>query len=117
MHSALVALALSCAACDREPSRPPPIPIYEMGHFPADLVEPMKIHGAVDPGSIFVRNGGEHWFKLAGNGWKLTVIYGGALPETFRDGVDCVVSGRMRKTEFNELQLVATEIAVKLPGL
>jgi len=110
MRNALL-LALS-VACHREPPQPPPIPIYEMGHFPVELVEPMKIHGTIDPGSIFVRNGGEHWFKLAGDGFKLTVIYSGPPPETLRDDVDCVVTGRMRKTELNELQLVATEIAV-----
>jgi cytochrome c-type biogenesis protein CcmE len=57
---------------------------------------PIQLHGFVVPGSIFkVPDSFRYRFALQNNGSTVTASYEGIVPDTFKDGAEVVLSGRL----------------------
>ncbi len=73
----------------------------------------VRIKGVVEQGSI-VGNAGElkREFRIAEKGLSLDVVYEGAMPDTFAEDMEVVVTGTVNK----DMILVADEVLVKCPS-
>lgn len=78
--------------------------------------KPMQLHGFVQPGSIkkrFDRDSGriEYKFTEVNCGKEIEVLYAGVVPDTFKDGAEVVVKGRLDGGTFH-----STEVMAKCPS-
>ena len=75
----------------------------------ADKVKKLRVGGIVEPGSI-TRNGNTVNFVLKEGEWKMKITYASnePLPDTFKDGSEALIDGRMGDGVFH-----ATKIAAK----
>ncbi|MSP62574.1 MAG: cytochrome c maturation protein CcmE [Myxococcales bacterium] len=78
--------------------------------------KPLELHGFVLPGSIKKRLDREHQrleyrFTETNCGKQIEVFYAGTVPDTFKDGAEVVVKGKLDGANFN-----ATEIMAKCPS-
>ncbi len=62
----------------------------------------LQLHGFVVPGSIMMRQGTlEYKFQIQNQGSVLNVFYTGIVPDTFGDGAEVVLKGRLIDQNFN----------------
>ncbi len=78
--------------------------------------KPLEMHGFVEPGSIKKRLDREHQrmeykFSELNCGQRIDVYYAGTVPDTFKDGAEVVVKGRLEADGFH-----ATEVMAKCPS-
>ena len=78
--------------------------------------KPLQLHGFVRPGSVQKRLDREHQrleykFVETNCGHEIEVHYAGTVPDTFKDGAEVVVKGRLDGAAFH-----ATEIMAKCPS-
>ena len=76
----------------------------------------LEMHGFVQPGSIQKRLDREHQrqefrFVEVNCDQKIDVFYAGTIPDTFKDGAEVVVKGRLDGDSFH-----ATEVLAKCPS-
>lgn len=73
----------------------------------------VRIKGIVEQGSI-IGNDGEltREFRIAEKGQSLDVIYHGAMPDTFAEDMEVVITGTVN----DKMVLVADEVLVKCPS-
>ncbi|MFH1018186.1 MAG: cytochrome c maturation protein CcmE [Pseudomonadota bacterium] len=74
------------------------------------LGKTLKVAGTVEPGSV--EPGADsmtHRFRVANAGKIVSVTFRGGLPDTFKEGIDVVVTGKYT----SEGTMVATEVLAK----
>lgn len=67
----------------------------------------VKVSGKVAAGSIQLRSPNEVVFVIEGGGKRLKVSYQGVIPDTFREGGEAVVEGRLQGELFQADVLMA----------
>lgn len=116
---ALVAAALAACSSQHERKAEPILQqdveqVVASPHLDATL----RVHGVVERGSIHaeVRDTVlHHTFTLARPGATLAVHITGPVPDTLRDDVELIATGKLARTGSDALVLEATELAVTLP--
>jgi len=74
----------------------------------ADYATGVRVTGRVKPGSINPAAAREVVFTVAGEGDTLRARYRGVVPDTFKDGADVVLEGRLNgRGEFEASTLLA----------
>jgi cytochrome c-type biogenesis protein CcmE len=70
---------------------------------PSDWYDkPMNLHGFVVDGSIMQRrNTLDYRFKVVHNNQEITASYSGVVPDTFKDGSEVVLQGRLTPDGFH----------------
>jgi cytochrome c-type biogenesis protein CcmE len=73
---------------------------------------PARVGGQIVPGSIRWDNGTRTMrFSMSGNGSTIDVVYRGAVPDAFRDGLTAIIEG----TRGSDGALIASSIMIKCP--
>lgn len=71
-----------------------------------------RVGGPIVPGSIQWDNGARTMrFQIAGDNSKLDIVYRGAVPDSFRDGMTTIVEGSRTSNGV----FLATSVAVRCP--
>ncbi len=93
---------------------------YKVGEFldqSASLgTATIRVDGDVAEGSV-VQQAGLLRFNIVGDGKSLPVVYQGAVPDTFKEGNEVVVEGRLNSSGVFEAKSILTKCASKyVPG-
>lgn len=96
ISAALIALAI--AAIHLAPAPTPPYKMVDevarsVAHWDGKRV---RLHGGVRPGTIVHVTDSVHVFTLQRNGEAMRIWHTGAVPDTFHDGAEVIVSGTVQ---------------------
>jgi len=78
--------------------------------------KPLELHGFVEPGTVQKHLDRDHQrmeykFSELNCGQRVDVFYAGTIPDTFKDGAEVVVKGKLAGDGFH-----ATEVMAKCPS-
>lgn len=74
----------------------------------------LQLHGFVVPGSILTRKDSlEYRFRIQNNGMMVDALYTGVIPDTFKDGAEVVLKGRLTEHGF---QVSKNGVMAKCPS-
>lgn len=76
--------------------------------------KPLQLHGFVETGSILKRpNSLDYRFKVQNGGSVVLASYTGVVPDTFKDGAEVVIKGRLSASGF---QVEENGVTAKCPS-
>ena len=68
----------------------------------------LQLHGFVVPDSIMKKpNSLDYWFQVQSNGQTVSATYTGVVPDTFKDGAEVVLTGKLSPDGFHADQVTA----------